>query len=173
VNADFTSYVAIHNTSPGSCSLVYRSPTSDGEQVLATAPSGQPSNNELIWLTAGEYDLDMRRFRYYRHGSNTPILDFTDNTGLTVYGPNNRGWGFMQAPAAANLGQTKPPDFESIWVNDMFRNYAPVIVVPQNLHSMPVQTGATTLYIRALNTGAGISTVRNYRPKLHVMAYPA
>lgn len=169
---DWSSYVGIHNPSSGPAELVYRTPTSGGEQLLTTAPSAQPSNNELVVFTAGEYDLDIRRFRFYRAGN--LILDYTDNAGVTAFGSTNRGWGMAQHPGQANLGQTKPPNFESIWVNDAIKNFSPAIIVPKDLNTLSPSTGPTTLYVRAFRNGAaGTGRYNNYKPKLHVMAVPA
>lgn len=169
---DWSSYVGVQNQNTGGGSLVYRTPTSGGEQTLTTFSSGTPANGELISFTAGEYDLDIRRFRFYRGG--TLMMDYTDNAGVTLFGPSNRGWGYMQATAAANLGATEPPNFEYIYVNDAIRNYAPAILVPKDLDTMTVLNGASSLYITALRSGTtATAKYNNYKPKLHVMAIPA
>ncbi|ASZ74787.1 hypothetical protein KHO57_gp117 [Mycobacterium phage Phabba] len=169
VNADRTQYV-FWEQSESTIKLMYNAGA--GElQLGTTVASGNLSAGTDAIGWAGNAAAEKRKFAYLKNS--TVVHQVEDLSGVTPMGPNNRGWGFGVRAVTRNLGQGTPVALDSIYVSDGVPNYQPIVVIPYNLTGA-ARTGATTLYIQATRAGTtSLSSVRPYRPRLHVMAVPA
>jgi hypothetical protein len=173
-NDAFTQYVAWEVKHNGA-RLIYNIGSGGDVQIGGWFETSKDNNTTWYGYAGGSRDgISDRQFTLYKGSSQ--VAQVSDTTGVTLMGSANRGWGFGLKSSGPVVLIQGPPGVEQAYITDFVPSYEPVPILPVSLNSMPVRTGATTLYVQLSRSeyysSYGVSA-SSYRPRLHVMAVPA
>lgn len=171
MNDAATAWVAYEIAGDGSTRLVYANGGAEA-QIGAASTITRFAEGAAYTMITGQVGATRT---FYLYLGSTLVKTVVDAGSLTAMSSAHRGWGFQLRTSAGIFGTTeRPPTLEQVQVGDGVVNYAPVTIIPADLNLMTPRTGATTLYIRGLRSGASsTSSFSDYKPRLHVMAIPA
>lgn len=137
---------------------------------------GSSVNTTLTPGTVWAVSCVGRNFTLTRNG--VSLNTWNDSGAVSLIGATARGWGFgMQGNHKGNAStQGSPGSVADVRIQDntFTTSNAPVRILPQSLHTASVLTGATTLYVQGVRSGASSTvTTSTTLPKIFPMAVPA
>lgn len=167
----------------GNARFAYRA----GGNMVLGSPVTCPNDASAQFYAYLGTEQGERHFRLVRNGQT--VLEHHDASGVTSMGPDYRGWGFgFRAGNYESFGistrQARPASLHYIYVYDntpdqsIQLSYAPTMIMPDQVASQPVRTGATTLHVRLMRHLWGSTTYSvwggyDHHPNLSVLAIPA
>jgi len=132
--------------------------------------STSPDSGTTYDVLAGTVN-SLKQFLYYRN--NVLIGGAVDVNGITKADAGHRGWGWYAEAAGRAVDQCDPPDIAELFIADAPPSSSSISIVPANVGGSSVRTGATTLFIRAVRSGASSTQlISTYQPRLTIFAVP-